>query len=82
MLILRLFATLREIAGTSRVEVEALDVASVLREAGRRFGPEFARAAETASVWVDGEPLEGPADQPLRAGAEVALVPPVSGGAQ
>ena len=78
---LRLFAHLREIAGTGRVEVDAADLADVLAEACRRFGPEFEAGLRSASVWVDGEPLEDAADGVLRPGAEVALIPPVSGGA-
>ena len=82
MVTLRLFAHLREIAGTGRLEVEAADVAGTLAEACRRFGPTFAEGAKSAAVWVDGEPLDGPASEPLRPGAEVALIPPVSGGSR
>ena len=81
MVTLRLFAHLREIAGTGRVEVDANDLTGVLAEACRRFGPEFEAGLESASVWVDGEPLDEVADGALRPGAEVALIPPVSGGA-
>ena len=80
MVTLRLFAQLREIAGTGRAEVDAPDVDAVLAEARRRFGDDFARCLESASIWVDGEPLDELADRSLRPGAEVALVPPVSGG--
>jgi sulfur-carrier protein len=84
---LRLFATLRDLAGTSRVEMEASSLAEVLEEARRRFGPEFERGLETAAVWVDGEPFVANAaradrDEALHPGAEVALLPPVSGGAR
>lgn len=80
---LRLFAGLREIAGTGRVEIEASSVGLLLDEAARRYGRDFAAGMQSARVWIDGEPLE--ADDPmsvdLSGRAEVALIPPVSGGA-
>ena len=76
---LRLFANLREIAGTGSLEVEGKTVAEVLDAAIRRFGSEFERALEPAQVWLDGERV--PADTPVSAGSEVAAIPPVSGGA-
>ena len=76
----RLFAGLRERAGTDRLEVEL---------------PEHARVADVLAAMADtavGEirPREcvvalnreyAAADEPVRAGDEIALVPPVSGGA-
>src|SRR5688500_18948372 len=82
MVTLRLFASLREAAGVGRVELDASDVASVLDQACRRFGPAFSERLTRARVWVDGEPLEGPLTVPLAPGAEVALIPPVSGGSR
>jgi molybdopterin converting factor small subunit len=79
---LRLFAQLREAAGTGRVDVDAGDVAGVLEEAVRRFGPGFAAGLHSASIWVDGEPLEGGWADPLSPHAEVAVIPPVSGGSR
>jgi sulfur-carrier protein len=76
---LRLFANLREIAGTAATEVEGATVAELLGAATARFGPEFGRALQTAQVWVDGDRVG--ADAPVPAAAEVALIPPVSGGA-
>lgn len=80
MVVLRLFAHLRELAGTGRVELDARDVAGVIDEACRRFGPRFRDGVRGAAIWVDGEPLVAP-DAPITPGAEVALIPPVSGGA-
>ena len=76
---LRLFANLRELAGTSSTEVDGSTVAEVLGAATARFGPDFARALQTAQVWVDGDRV-GP-EAPVTPGAEVAVIPPVSGGA-
>jgi molybdopterin synthase sulfur carrier subunit len=77
---LRLFAAAREAAGTSSVELDATTVGEVLEIARQRFGPEFAAVLAGSRVWVDGdEPAEGDAT-PVAAGAEVAVLPPVSGG--
>ena len=46
-----------------------------------RYGPEFGAVLGTARVWVNGEdPADGDATL-LAAGDEVAVLPPVSGGA-
>jgi len=76
---LRLFANLREIAGTATAEVPGTTVAEVLAAATRRFGPEFGRALQPAQVWVDGERVSAAAE--VRDESEVAVIPPVSGGA-
>ncbi len=76
---LRLFANLREIAGTGQVEIEGETVGDVLDAATEKFGTDFGRALETAQVWVDGEQADATAAVP--AGAEIAVIPPVSGGA-
>ena len=79
MATLRLFANLREIAGTSSVDVPAATVGDLIDDANTAYGAEFARGVETAKVWVNGEPA-GP-DTVVGDGDEVALLPPVSGGA-
>ena len=58
---LRLFAILREAAGTGSAEVPGETVAEVVANATARFGPDFARALLTAQTWVNGE-RAGPAD--------------------
>ena len=77
--IVRLFASAREAAGTGRDVIEGATVADVLSAARSRYGPTFAAVLTTAKVWVNGEPVPesttvGPRD-------EVAVLPPVSGGA-
>ena len=79
MATLRLFANLREIAGTSTVDVPAATVGGVLDGASGTYGPDFALAVESAKVWVNGEPAD--TDTAVADGDEVALLPPVSGGA-
>ena len=78
MATLRLFAGIREAAGTARVQVDGTTVAEVIASATAEFGPSFEVLVPTCRVWVNGEPaLDGDAVGP---GDEVALLPPVSGG--
>ncbi len=76
------FAQARERAGRSS---EALEVAEGERLAGvlaaiRRAHPELDPLWEHLAIAVDG--VLAPADAALRAGAEIALLPPVSGGSR
>lgn len=75
----RLFANLRELAGASEVEIEGDTVGAVLDEAADRYGQEFKRSLGHARVWLNGEPAQ--AQDPVGRLDEVALIPPVSGGA-
>lgn len=77
---LRYFAAAREAAGTAREAAAGGTVAAVLEEAVGRHGPDFARVLATCRTWVNGEAAT-PAS-PLRPGDEVAVLPPVSGGAR
>lgn len=75
---LRLFASAREAAGTSRETIDASTVEEVLSIAVQKFGPNFATVLESCKVWVNGENA-GP-EFPVNAHDEVAVLPPVSGG--
>ena len=77
---LRLFANLREIAGENQVEIDADTVGGVVATAVKRYGSEFGRGAESARVWINGDPATD--DTPVTSGDEVVLLPPVSGGSQ
>lgn len=77
---LRLFAGLRDLAGTSDVEIEGDTVGDVLEAASGRFGAPFADRLANARVWLNGE--EADPDDRVGSNDEVALIPPVSGGAQ
>ena len=79
MATLRLFAGLRESAGTSEVTVEADTVGQILDAAVADYGEDFARDLTAARVWVNGEPADR--DTRVSDEDEVALIPPVSGGA-
>jgi molybdopterin converting factor small subunit len=76
---LRLFAAARQTAGTGRAEVVAATVGEVLTWACGQYGPAFAAVVDYSCVWCNGEPAD--ADTVLVDGDEVAVLPPVSGGA-
>ncbi len=75
----RLCPNLREHAGTGQAEFPGDTVADVLEAARNEFGDEFARGLTIAKVWVNGEPAE--LDRTISESDEIALIPPVSGGA-
>ena len=75
----RLFANLREIAGSSQVDIEGDTVGAVVDALGDRFGPEFRRHLQTARLWKNGN--EGSFEDPVNDDDELAVIPPVSGGA-
>ncbi|MFV1961661.1 MAG: MoaD/ThiS family protein [Acidimicrobiia bacterium] len=77
---LRLFASLREIAGTARIDIPAATVGGVIDTANEKFGPDFERGVETSRVWVNGE--EATLEDSVVDSDEVVLLPPVSGGSQ
>ncbi len=81
---LRLFAAARQAAGRGTDQFDLPDGTSLrqlLAAACGRYGGEFPDVLSTARVWVNGdEPPQG-LDSALGAGDEVAVLPPVSGGA-
>ncbi len=82
MVRLLLFAAVREAAGSRQLELEAGTVGEVLEVAADRFGPDFERLLPRCAVFVDESPV-APArmwETPVAGGAEVAILPPVSGG--
>ncbi len=76
---LRLFANLREAAGTTEAELAGATVGEVVDSAVIAYGPAFAAGVPHAKVWVNGEPADR--STKVAPGDEVALIPPVSGGA-
>jgi sulfur-carrier protein len=79
MAVLRLFAQAREAAGTGRDVVDGPTVDRVLAAARARYPAAFSDLLPSCRVWVNGEPAQG--DDPVSAEDEVAVLPPVSGGA-
>lgn len=76
---IRLFAGAREAAGTDRDTLPGRTVGAVLDAAVERFGDGFAAVLPSCRIWVNGEPAERP--DPVADADEVAVLPPVSGGA-
>ena len=76
---MRLFAAARQAAGTGRDVIDGTTVREVLDLASARYGVEFSDVLRTCRVWVNGETAD-PAT-PVGASDEVAVLPPVSGGA-
>lgn len=76
---LRLFATIRVAAGTGRDEVPGSTVAEVIATATDRYGESFAELVPICRVWVNGEAADP--ETVVADTDEVALLPPVSGGA-
>lgn len=76
---LRLFAGARAAAGTARDSLPGSTVGQVLEGAVRRYGAAFADVLPACRVWVNGEPAQP--EDPVTESDEVAVLPPVSGGA-
>jgi len=74
----RLFASLRELAGASRLDVDGATPGEIVDALTEKFGPKFGEIARAGSVVVDGE--RSTMDAHLHGDEEVALLPPVSGG--
>jgi molybdopterin synthase sulfur carrier subunit len=79
MAVLRLFAGAREAAGTGRDDVAGSTVGEVIDAACARYGESFAQVVDHCQIWRNGEPCER--TDPVRDTDEVAVLPPVSGGA-
>lgn len=80
MATLRLFASIRVAAGTGRTTVDGNTVGEVVATACSRYGADFAGLVQSCRIWKNGEPaLES---DPVTDADEVAILPPVSGGAR
>ena len=75
----RLFASARDAAGTGTDVIEAATVADVLEVARGRYSDRFADVLTTCRIWVNGE--DAGLDTAVGPDDEVAVLPPVSGGA-
>lgn len=79
MAVLLLFASAREAAGTSKVEIDAGTVGEVIAQAKDLFGAGFAQVIPSCKIWLNGEEVHE--SSPVTDKDEVAVLPPVSGGA-
>ena len=74
----RLFAALREMAGSTEVEASGRTAGDLVEQLSERYGDRFAKVAAVGSVVVNGERADHAT--PVTEDDEVALLPPVSGG--
>jgi molybdopterin converting factor small subunit len=79
MAVVRLFAAARDAAGTGRDELPGATVGDVLAAASSRYGSRFTDVLRTCKIWVNGEPAD--LQDSVGAADELAVLPPVSGGA-
>jgi sulfur-carrier protein len=78
--VLRLFAAAREAAGTGRDVVPGATVGEVLGNAEQRYGSRFSEVLLGCRVWRNGDPAD--ASVAADDADEIAVLPPVSGGAE
>jgi sulfur-carrier protein len=76
----RFFAALRDAAGTSRLEVDPGTLPQIVEDLSKRFGEPFATRVSVASGLLNGQPVRLDHDRAVEDGAELALLPPFSGG--
>jgi molybdopterin synthase sulfur carrier subunit len=79
---LRLFAAARDAAGRANDELDAETLGDALAAACDAYGAQFANVLDSARVWVNGDEPPEKERAALRDGDEIAVVPPVSGGAR
>jgi molybdopterin synthase sulfur carrier subunit len=77
----RLFAALREAAGASELTEPAGRLGDILERLQDRYGERFSAVLASASVLVDGGRCGDLATE-VADGAEIALLPPFSGGSR
>ena len=78
----RLFAAARDAAGTAEETFPAGPLPELLAALESRHGPRFAAVLEVATVLVDGSAVDRRAEVDVPDEAEVAILPPFSGGAR
>ena len=76
----RVFASLRDLAGERVVDVPGASVDELLRAAGERYGKEFESIARAGSVVVNEERAD--LGSSVSEEDDVAFLPPFSGGAE
>lgn len=77
----RLFAALREAAGTGEADLDPGRLPALLDVLRARHSGRFTEVLAISTVLVDGRATAHDAEVDVPDGAELALLPPVSGGA-
>ena len=75
----RLFAALRELAGTGSLEASGRTAGEIADALAASYGERFAKIADVSSFVVNGERADR--RTVVADGDELAILPPVSGGA-
>jgi molybdopterin converting factor small subunit len=78
----RMFAALREAAGEGETRLDPGSLPELLAALRARYGEQFSARLELSSVLIDGSSVPRHAEIDVPDGSELALLPPVSGGAQ
>lgn len=76
----RLFAALRDAAGSDRTTVEATTVADMVAELNERYGEPFTSRLTVSRIIVNTRQVPRDSDLVLGPDDEVVLLPPFSGG--
>lgn len=76
----RLFAAVRDAAGTSETTVDPGPLPAVLDQLRDRYREPFPARLAVCTVLVDGDPVDRDAAVEVADGSEIALLPPFSGG--
>jgi len=82
----RMYATVRELARTSELEVDAGSLSELMRILSLRFGSQFSNLVKAGNaddgivILVNGQNVAFRPDMMLRNGDEICIFPPVSGG--
>lgn len=77
----RAFAAAAEALGARVIELDAASVPEALSSLRRTADPRFEEILSTCSIWLGDEPVRHDEAVVLRDGDEIAILPPVSGGA-
>ncbi|HHW74465.1 MAG TPA: MoaD/ThiS family protein [Firmicutes bacterium] len=82
MVEVKLFASLRTVAGEKGFLTDAASVGELLREAAERYGEDFAKRLQIATVLVNGKNIAHLRWKRtrLKDGDVVSLFPPLAGG--
>lgn len=78
----KVFAGIRQIVGAGEIEFPAATVGELIAAASAAYGEEFAARVPHCTILVNGTGVaEDAYDTPITDGDEIAILPPVGGGA-
>lgn len=82
MVTVKLYASLREVAGEKEFSTEAATIKAMLKQAEERYGPGFAEKLKVTTILVNGNNIAHLQwrNTRLQDGDVVSLFPPLGGG--